>query len=173
MLVGWSYGAFLALHWAARNPHRVAGVVAVDGGIPYGLSGEAGRERIRALFRRMRWLLPLVRPLSLAARMSAEQHADINIELNELAANLMPVLEQVTCPVRYVLVSGGNIGSNRAEMEAVRKALDPLLARKPNFTVSAKVASDHGNILRRDFRAVAHAARETAACVASGAPAAR
>jgi pimeloyl-ACP methyl ester carboxylesterase len=40
LLVGWSYGAAIAAHWADRNPDRVLGVVAVDGGIPYGITGE-------------------------------------------------------------------------------------------------------------------------------------
>ena len=62
LLVGWSYGATLAVHWADRNPDRVLGVVSVDGAIPYGLTDEEGRERIRKLFRRMRLVLPLARP---------------------------------------------------------------------------------------------------------------
>lgn len=163
LLVGWSYGAALAVHWAVRNPDRVLGVVAVDGGIPFGLTGEEGRERIRHLFRRMRLLLPLVRPLGMAARMTADQHAEVNIEINQLSAELAPVLDQVTCPVRYVLATGGNVGSSQEEMEQVRTALDPVLARKPNLRVSVKVASNHGSILRKDFRAIADAVRETAA----------
>lgn len=35
VLVGWSYGAAVTLHWATRNPDRVAGVVMVDGGYPW------------------------------------------------------------------------------------------------------------------------------------------
>jgi pimeloyl-ACP methyl ester carboxylesterase len=35
LLVGWSYGAVVALHWATRNPGRVARVVMVDGGYPW------------------------------------------------------------------------------------------------------------------------------------------
>jgi pimeloyl-ACP methyl ester carboxylesterase len=46
ILVGWSYGAALAVHWADRHPDRVAGVVAVDGGVPWGFTGETGREEI-------------------------------------------------------------------------------------------------------------------------------
>jgi pimeloyl-ACP methyl ester carboxylesterase len=34
LLVGWSYGAALAVHWADRNPDRAAGVLAVDGAVP-------------------------------------------------------------------------------------------------------------------------------------------
>ena len=79
LLVGWSYGATLAVRWAERNSDRVGGVVSVDGAMPYGLTGEEGRERIRKLFGRMRLVLPLVRPLGLAARMSADQHAEVDV----------------------------------------------------------------------------------------------
>ena len=163
ILVGWSYGALVAAHWADRNLDRVSGVVAIDGAIPYGITGEEARERIRHLFRRMRPLLPLVRPLGMAARMTADQHADINIELGEISAAVGPVLDRLTCPVRYVLATGASLGSSEQEMEEMRAALDPVLARNPNLTVSAKVASNHSKILRNDFRAVADAVRELAA----------
>lgn len=163
ILVGWSYGATLAAHWAERNPDRVLGVVAVDGAMPYGLTGEEGHERIRKLFHRMRFLMPLVRPLGLAARMSADQHAEVNIEVNEIGAAMAPVLDRVTCPMRYVLATGANLGGGEEEMEAARASLDPVLARNPNLQVSAKVPSNHSHILRKDFRAVAEAVRETAA----------
>ncbi|GAA2463525.1 hypothetical protein GCM10010405_55060 [Streptomyces macrosporus] len=156
-------GAALAVHWAERNPDRTPGVVCVDGGIPYGLTGEEGRERIRKLFRRMRLLLPLVRPFGLAARMTADEHAEVNIEANEINAAIAPVLDRVTVPARYVLATGGNLGAGREEMEQVRAALDPVLARNPIIQVSAKVASNHSHILRKDFRAVADAVRGLAA----------
>jgi hypothetical protein len=38
-----------------------------------------------------------------------------------------------------------------------------VFARNPYLKVSAKVAGDHGPILREDFRAVAGAVRQTAA----------
>ncbi len=162
LLVGWSYGALLAVHWADRNPDRAAGVVSVDGAMPYGLTGEDGEQRIRKLFHRMRFLLPLARPMGLAARMSADQHAEINIEANRLHAALAPVLDRASCPVRYVLATGANLGGGAEEMEAVRASLDPVLATNPNLRVSAKVSSNHSHILRKDFRAVAGAVRELA-----------
>lgn len=163
LLVGWSYGAFVGMYWAERYPERVASVVNVDGALPYGLTGRTGHDRIRKLFRRFRLLLPLVAPFGLAARMSADQHADVNIQLNELAASCGPVLQRVTCPVRYVLAAGDSLGSKGGEQDEARAALDPVLAKNPNLMVSAKVASDHGAILRKDFRAIAQAVRETAA----------
>ncbi|MFE3460073.1 alpha/beta fold hydrolase [Nocardiopsis aegyptia] len=162
IVVGWSYGAATAVHWAERNPDRAMGVVCADGGLPYGLTGEEGQERIRTLFRKMRFLLPLVRPFGLAARMSADQHAEVNIEANQVHADLAPVLDRVTVPVRYVLATDGNLGGGDEEMEEARASLDPVIARNPNIRVSSKVPSNHSHILRKDFRAVAAVVRELA-----------
>ncbi|MFC4079695.1 alpha/beta fold hydrolase [Amycolatopsis samaneae] len=163
LLVGWSYGAALAAHWADRYPDRVTGVVSVDGAVPWGYTGEEGRETIRRLWRRMRLFLPLVRPFGMSASMSAAQHAEVNIEINEVCAALEPVLDRLACPVRYVLATGANLGGGAEEMEQMRASLDPVLGRNPHLRVSTKVASNHTQILRKDFQAVAAAVRETAA----------
>ncbi|MEU8895069.1 alpha/beta hydrolase [Nocardia sp. NPDC048505] len=163
IVVGWSYGATLAAHWAERNPDRVVGVVAVDGAMPYGLTGEAGREQIRKLFHKMRFLFPLVRPFGLAAKMSVTEHAEVGIEINQISADMAPVLERVRVPMRYVLASGSNLGGSEEEMAAARASLDPVLAANPHLTIAAQVPSNHSHILRKDFRAVAAAVRATAA----------
>ena len=162
LLVGWSYGAPVALHWASRNPNRVLGMVSVDGAYPQGWTDTITPERIRRLFHRWGWLFPVLRPLHLCAKMSVEDHAQSNIELVEICAALGPVLEGATFPVQCVVATGGNLGGSREEMEQMRATLDPVLTRNPNVKVSAKVASNHGNLLRKDFRAVADAVRELA-----------
>lgn len=138
-------------------------MVVVDGALPYGLTGEEGQERIQQLFHRMRFLLPLARPFGMAARMSAEQHAEVDIELNEIAAALAPVLERVSCPIR--LRPGHRVEPRRwrGGDGASRASLEPVLARNPNLRISAKVASNHSKILQKDFRAVAEAVREVPA----------
>jgi pimeloyl-ACP methyl ester carboxylesterase len=162
LLVGWSMGGILAWHWADRNPDRVLGVVCVDA-FPVGVTGEAGRAAIRKMFRRWRFFLPLAARFGFAARMTADQHAEVNIELNEIAAASVPVLNGLTCPVRFVLATGDSLGTKDGEMDQGRTTLDPVLARNPNLKVSAKVASNHSTILRKDSRATAQAVRETAA----------
>lgn len=150
-LVGWSYGAAPAVHWAADNPDRVVGVVVVDGAVPWGLTGEENREAIRRVFRRM---------LGLTAAMSADEHAAVGIEINEICAAIEPVLDRLTCPVRYVFATGANLGGGQEEMRA---SVGPVLRRKPNLRVNAKAASNRTQIVRKDFRAIAGAVRETAA----------
>lgn len=164
LVVGWSYGAVVAAHWARRNPDRAVGAVLVDGAYPYDWLDEAMEQRIRKLFRRMRWFTPLLRPTGLTPRMTAEQQADSNIELGRLSREreLGPVLDGITVPVRYVVASGTSFGSRGDEQERIRTGLDAVTARNPNIRLSAKVAGNHGAILKRDYRAVAEAVRDAA-----------
>ena len=170
ILVGWSYGAFVAAHWASRNPKRALGAVLVDGAQPYDWLDEAMEQHIRKLFRRMGWFMPLLRPTGLTPRMNAEQMANINIELGVLAREreLGPVLDNITVPTRYVVASGSSFGSRGDGQERIRTSLNSVTARNPNIRISAKVASNHDAILRKDFRAVADAVREVAALDSEG-----
>ncbi|MFD4351034.1 alpha/beta fold hydrolase [Nocardia sp. NPDC058518] len=162
ILVGWSYGAVLGAHWTSRYPDGALGAVLVDGAFPYDWLDEAMELRIRKLFKRLSWILPLARPTGLAPRLTAQQQAESNIEIGKLSrvSALGPVLDAITVPVRYVVASGTSFGSRGDEQEKIRAGLDDALVRNPNIRVSAKVASNHGAILRKDFRAVADAVRE-------------
>ena len=125
---------------------------------------------MEALSGRLGWFRPLLRPLGLAARMTAEQQADSNIELGVISREreLGPVLDNITVPVRYVVASGTSFGSRGDEQERIRTSLDSVTAGNPNIRISAKVASNHGAILRKDFRAIAAAVREVAALGGAG-----
>ena len=155
ILVGWSYGAILAVHWVHANPNRVSGIVAVDSAVPYGLTGAKAKERIYRSFNKIKWVLPLASLFGLAARMSARQHAEINIEINEISADLEPVLLDMNIPVRYVLATGGSRGGEEQEFKAMRDSLDPLLLKNQYLKIYAKVASSHEKILSKDFKAIA------------------
>jgi hypothetical protein len=128
-------------------------------------------KRIRKLFRRLGWFMPLLRrrPDPADDRRTA---GDSNIELGKLSreSELAPVLDNITVPVRYVLASGTSFGSRGDEQERIRASLDQVFERNPNLRLSAKVASTHGAILRKDFRAIAEAVREVAALDREGAP---
>jgi len=165
LMVGWSYGAVVAAHWADRNPERALGAVLVDGAFPHDWLDDAMERRIRRMFRRMGWFMPLLRPTGLTPRMNAEQMADSNIELGRLSREreLGPVLDDITVPMRYVVASGTSLGSKGDEQEQIRAGLDGVVTRNADIKVSAKVASNHGAILRKDAPAVAEAVREVAA----------
>ena len=170
LVVGWSYGAVVAAHWAERNPERAMAAVLVDGAYPYDWLDEAMEQRIRKLFKRLNWVMPLLRPTGLTPRMTAGQQAESNIELGVLSREreLGPVLDGITVPVRYVVASGTSFGSKGDEQERLRTSLDGVTARNPNIKVSAKVPSNHGALLKKDAPAIADAVREVAALGRSG-----
>ncbi|SDU52239.1 alpha/beta hydrolase fold [Amycolatopsis keratiniphila] len=164
IVVGWSYGAVVAAHWAARNPERTIGAVLVDGAFPYDWLDDAMEQRIRKMFKRLNLIMPLLRPTGLTPRMTAAQQAESNIELGKLSreAELGPVLDRVKVPMRYVVASGTSFGSKGDEQEQIRAGLDAVTTRNPNIKVSAKVESNHGALLKKDFTAISGAVREVA-----------
>lgn len=164
ILVGWSYGAVVAAHWTDRHPDRAIGAVLVDGAFPHDWLDDAMAERIRLLFRRLAWLRPLLRPLGLLPKMTAAEQAESNIELGLIsrASVLGPVLDRIAAPTRYVVASGTSFGSRGDEQEVIRASLDAVIARNPQIELAAKVASDHGAILRKDAPAIAEAVRDIA-----------
>ncbi|WP_224283526.1 alpha/beta fold hydrolase [Streptomyces sp. LS1784] len=171
LLVGWSYGAFVGAHWASRNPQRAIGAVLVDGAQPYDWLTEGMEQRIRKQFRQWAPLMALMRPTGLTPRMTHEQMSDCNIELGRIgsARELGPVLDAITVPTRYVVASGVSLGSRGDEQEMIRAVLPSVAERNPHIGISAKVPSNHGAILKKDFRAVADAVREVAALDRPGA----
>ncbi|QXN95581.1 alpha/beta hydrolase [Nocardia iowensis] len=161
LVVGWSYGALIAAHWASRNPDRAVGAVLVDGAYPYDFLDEAAEQRIRKLFKRLNWFMPLLRPTGLTPRLTAEQMAESNIELGRISRvrELGPVLDNIAVPTWYVVASGKSFGSKGDEQERLRTSLDAVTAGNPNIRIHAKVASNHGSVLSKDFHAVAQAVR--------------
>lgn len=85
IVVGWSYGAFVAAHWASRHPDRAVGAVLVDGAQPHDWLTDEMEQGIRDSFRRLRWLVVPLRLTGLTPRMTALEMAESNIEVGRLA----------------------------------------------------------------------------------------
>ena len=163
MVVGWSYGAFVAAHCRC-NPDRAIGAVLVDGAQPHDWLTDEMEQGIRTAFRRLQWLMVPLRVTGLTPRMTALEMAECNIEVGGLAREreLGPVMDRITVPTRYVLASGTSFGSTGDGQEKIRASVPAVAERNPHITIHAKVASNHGAILRKDFRAVAEAVRGVA-----------
>jgi hypothetical protein len=62
-----------------------------------------------------------------------------------------------------VVASGTSFGSHGDEQEQIRASLDAVTTRNPDIQIAAKVTSNHGAILKKDFSTIADAVREVAA----------
>lgn len=82
VLVGWSHGATMAVRFAAQHPEQVAGLVLIDGAYPIAMFDDAGKEHVRAQFRKLGWLMRIAAAFGRSARMSPAQSAEVVLEMD-------------------------------------------------------------------------------------------
>src|SRR6185312_6978226 len=111
ILVGWSHGATLAVRYAAQHPEQVRGLVLVDGAYPITMFDEAGKEKVRAQFRRLGWLMRIAAALGRSARMSPAESADVVIEMDAVNGELGPDFAALACPTVFVVGTGAHSGA--------------------------------------------------------------
>ncbi len=88
LLVGWSLGAAIAVWYAAAHTNDVAGLLLIDGAYPIDVLTVAEKEEVRHTFQKMGPFLPVLAVFGMAARMSARQAADVNIELHDICGKI-------------------------------------------------------------------------------------
>lgn len=147
VLVGWSYGAALAVRYAALHPGAVSGIVSIDGAYPMAPMDQAERDRIRKTWRWMGPLMKVAAAFGLSARMSAAQAAESNIELIDVLSKMAADYERIRCPVMFVVGTGKHMGAREDEMQKMRADIDPIVASRPNVTIFATVPASHTQIL--------------------------
>jgi pimeloyl-ACP methyl ester carboxylesterase len=149
ILVGWSYGATIAVRYAAEHPGGVRGLVLIDGAYPISMFDEAGKEKTRAQFRRLGWLMRILAVFGRSARMSPEQSADVVIEMDAVNGDLGRDFAALECPTEFVVGSGGHSGATEEEMRTVRAAVADAVASNPLVTVFATTPHKHTQILNK------------------------
>jgi pimeloyl-ACP methyl ester carboxylesterase len=149
ILVGWSHGATLAVRYAARHPERVSGLVLVDGAYPITMFDDAGKEKVRAQFRRLGWLMRILAALGRSARMSPAESADVVIEMDAVNGELGPDFAALQCPARFVVGTGAHSGATEEEMRTVRAAVTDAEKRNERVSVFATVPYKHTQILSK------------------------
>jgi pimeloyl-ACP methyl ester carboxylesterase len=149
VLVGWSHGATLAVRYAAQHPDRVAGLVLIDGAYPIAMFDDAGKEQVRAQFRRLGWLMRILAAIGRSARMSPAESADVVIEMDAVNGELMSDFATLACPAVFVVGSGGHRGATEAEMRTARAAAQKAVASNAHVSVFATAPNNHLQLLSK------------------------
>jgi len=157
ILVGWSYGATIAVRYAAQHPDRIGGLVLVDGAYPITMFDEAGKEKVRSQFRRLGWLMRILAALGRSARMSPSQSADVVIEMDAVNGALGPDFAALQCPTEFVVGTGAHSGATEEEMRTVRAAVTDAEAANERVSVFATTPHKHTQILSKAPETVAAA----------------
>ncbi|MFE9558236.1 alpha/beta fold hydrolase [Streptomyces sp. NPDC006703] len=157
ILAGWSYGAAIAVRYAARHPDQVAGVVNIDGAMPLAPIDDALRNRIRKQFRSYAIPMKIMAALGLSSRMSAAQAADMNIEYLDILTGFAADYAQTQCPVACIKATGKHQGATEQEMREARANLDAVIASNPHVTDFATVPSNHRWVVAKHSDTIAAA----------------
>src|SRR5262249_29403980 len=139
ILVGWSYGATIAVRYAAHHAEDVRGLVLIDGAYPISMFDQAGKEKVYAQFRRLGWLMRILAVFGRSARMTPSQSADVVIEMDAVNGALKPDFAALECPTVFVVGTGGHSGASESEMRTVRAAVAGAEAANARVSVYATV----------------------------------
>lgn len=123
ILVGWSHGATIAVRYAARHSERVGGLVLVDGAYPIAMFDESGKEKVRAQFRRLGWIMRIMALFGRSARTSPAESANVVIEMDAVNGELGRDFAALRCPTVFVVGTGAHSGATEDEMRTVRAAV--------------------------------------------------
>jgi pimeloyl-ACP methyl ester carboxylesterase len=154
VLVAWSHGATVAVRYAALHPERVRGLVLVDGAYPIAMFDEAGKEKVRAQFRRLGWIMRVLALFGRSAKMSPAQSARLVIEMDEVNGDLASSYAALRCPAVFVVASGGHGGSPAEESARMRAAVAQATASSEYVTVFATTKSNHVQVVAKDAEIV-------------------
>ncbi len=149
ILVGWSYGATIAVRYAAQHPGRVGGLVLVDGAYPITMFDEAGKQKVRSQFRRLGWMMRIMAALGRSARMSPAESADVVIEMDAVNGELGPDFAALDCPTAFVVGTGAHSGATEDEMRTVRAAVADAVESNERVSVFATTPHKHTQILSK------------------------
>lgn len=149
VIVGWSYGATIAVRYTAEHTADVRGLVLIDGAYPITVFDDAGKEKVRAQFRRLGWIMRIMARFGRSARMSPAESAAVVIEMDAVNGALEPDFAALRCPTVFVMGSGGHSGATDDEMRRVRAAVSQAEASNRLVTVFATVPFKHTQILAR------------------------
>jgi pimeloyl-ACP methyl ester carboxylesterase len=149
ILIGWSYGATIAVRYAAQHPDQVAGLVLIDGAYPIAMFDEAGEQKVRKQFRRLGWIMRIASAFGRSARMSPAESADVVIEMDAVNGELGPDFVALECPTVFVVGTGAHSGATEDEMRTVRASVADAEESNERVSVFATTPHKHTQILKK------------------------
>ena len=150
LLAGWSYGGAIAVRYAAQYPDSAAGLLLIDGAYPFSsFSSEAEKEQARAMFNKMRLLLPVLAIFGKAAKMSAYEAANVNIELHDISGKLNTSYDKINCPIYFICASKRSTGGTEEQFQKMRASVDTLVAQHQNISIFKTLPCTHLEILSK------------------------
>jgi pimeloyl-ACP methyl ester carboxylesterase len=142
IVVAWSFGADLAVAWAAAHPGALGGLLIVDGALPIAeplVDDEARLRRVLNSFS-MKLSIALMQLTPYRYSLSGADIADITMTADAHRQGMIDLYGQIDCPIAMVLATktGGEntTDNNRRKNRIWREAGERLSARYPAIAMT-------------------------------------
>jgi esterase len=142
IVVAWSFGADLAVAYAASHPGMLGGLMIVDGALPLSdrLVEDEGRMRRSLNSLSMKFSMLLMQMTAYRYTLSGDDIADLTMIADENRQGLLDLYGRIDCPVTMLLATrtaGENTTAHaRRNNKLWREAGDRLEARYPSIEVA-------------------------------------
>ncbi|MFI2211278.1 alpha/beta fold hydrolase [Streptomyces sp. NPDC020141] len=142
LLVGYSLGADLAVHYAAEHPGSVAGLVLVDGAnpLPEPFLAEADLPWFRALAEDQAREAERTRGTARQVLLSARDILGLGAEIDGIRSGILDRYRRIDCPITMIMSTAiaGDSGEGRAPRHnrLWRAGVERLVHERPHISTS-------------------------------------
>ncbi|WP_433345099.1 alpha/beta fold hydrolase [Microtetraspora malaysiensis] len=149
VLVGYSLGADLAVHYASEHPGSVAGLVLIDGAnpVPEPFLTEAVLPEFRAMWEDMATQQEAVRGTARQVLLTAQEILDLNVEIDAVRSGILDRYQKIDRPIRMIMSTSmaGDSGEGHASRfnQNWRAGVERLGREQPHIATSW-LDADHG-----------------------------
>ncbi|WP_433173948.1 alpha/beta fold hydrolase [Actinoallomurus sp. CA-150999] len=118
VLVGYSLGADLAVHYAAEHPDTVAGLILIDGAnpVPEPFITEADLPEFRAMWEDLATRQEAERGTARQVLLTAQEILDLNLEIDMVRSGILDRYRKIDRPITMIMSTSmaGDSGEGRA-----------------------------------------------------------
>ncbi|MFF5233306.1 alpha/beta fold hydrolase [Dactylosporangium sp. NPDC000521] len=165
VLVGYSLGADLAVHYAAEHPEAVAELVLIDGAnpLPEPFITEAALPEFRAMWEALATHQEASRGTARQVLLTGQQIFDLNLEIDVVRSRILDQYSMIGCPISMIMstsMAGDNTDERaRRYNRDWREGIERLRRERPHVRTSW-LDADHGLVVTH-AREIAQIIRNT------------
>ena len=149
VLVGYSLGADLAVHYASERPDAVAALVLIDGAnpLPEPFLTAADLPEFRAMWENLATENEANRGTARQVLLSARDMVDLNLAIDGVRSEIIDLYRIIDCPITMIMSSSmaGDSDEHRAPQRNRnwRAGIERLVRERPHISTSW-LDADHG-----------------------------
>ncbi|SDI18296.1 alpha/beta hydrolase fold [Sinosporangium album] len=148
VLVGYSLGADLAVHYASEHPGTVAGLVLIDGAnpVPEPFITEADLPEFRAMWEDLATRLEAERGTERQVLLTAQEILELNVEIDVVRSGILGRYRKIDQPIRMIM--SRSMAGDSGERPALRfnrnwrAGVERLVREQPHIATSS-LDADH------------------------------